>query len=260
MPDRLTFIIDSTGDFSSFDLLFRSLEDIRRLLRDVDYAMYRRKHPEEWIVYSIRSSAPTITVTPNRADRQAVGFIAKGIRKVTEGTDQPPQHFTERVLEDLKKMRRLFRGKGKARSMKVLMDEEEMAIISEDIRKQADRILSSGYHNLGSLEGKLEAINVHRSPTATIWDRVSGSPVRWMFRREEIDSVKALLLKPVLVTGDIRYFSNGAPRSISNVIAIEDATLGQVIEKAGFGSIPDGQVREIGAVEWLKSIRGVGPE
>ena len=255
MPDHLTFVINSTDEFSSFDLLVKSLEDIQRLLRDVDYAIYRRRPTEEWIVQNLKSSAPTITLTPKREDRQAVGVIGEGLRLVTEGTDQPPQHFTEPVFEDLKRMRRLFRGTGKARSMSVLMDDEKPATVCEDIASKADRVLSAGHHNLGSLQGKLEAINVHRSPTATIWDRVSGVPVRWAFPREEMDRVKALLEKSVLVTGDIRYFSNGAPRSISNVIAIEDAAPRQPLGKAGFGSIPDRQVQVMGAAEWLKCIR-----
>ena len=40
MPDQLTFIIDPTDEFSSLDLLVKSMEDIKRLLRDVDYAIY----------------------------------------------------------------------------------------------------------------------------------------------------------------------------------------------------------------------------
>jgi hypothetical protein len=42
MPEHLTFIIQSADEFSSLDLLFRALEDIKRLLRDIDYAIYRR--------------------------------------------------------------------------------------------------------------------------------------------------------------------------------------------------------------------------
>ena len=42
MPDQLTFVIDPTDEFSSLALLVKSLEDIKRLLRDVDYAIYGR--------------------------------------------------------------------------------------------------------------------------------------------------------------------------------------------------------------------------
>ena len=256
MPDRLTFVIHSTDEFSSLALLVKSLEDIKRLIRHVDYAIYGRTPRESWMVQSLKSSAPTITLTPKREDRRAVAIIGDGLRLVTGGTDHPPPHFTEPAFQDLKKMRRLFRGHDRAKSVSVLVDDQKTATIRENIDKQADRILAAGYHNLGSLEGRLDAIDVHRQPTATIWDRVSGAPVRWTFRREETERVKELLEKRVLVIGDIRYFSNGIPRRISDVVTFEDATPTPYAERAGFGSIPDERVRELGAAEWLKIVRG----
>lgn len=257
MPEQLTFVINPTDEFSSFDLLVKSLEDIKRLLRDVDYAMFGRgsRREQEWVVRSIRSSAPTITVAPREDRLGSVEVVGLGLKSITEGTDYPPEHFTEKSLEDLQKMRRLFHGRGCARSVSVLMDDEPVASISQDIEQQADRVLSSGYHNLGSLQGRLDAINVHSSPTATIWDRVSGVPVRWRFPRGETDSVKALLERMVAVTGDIRYFSNGRPRSISNVTAYDEVARTQSTERAGFGSIPDPEVQQIGAARWLAALR-----
>ena len=257
MPDHLTFIIHSADEFSSFALLVKSFEDIKRLIGHVDYAIHGSTPPENWVVQSLKSSAPTITLTPRREDRRAVEIIGDGLRLVTNGTDHPPPHFTEPAFEDLKKMRRLFRGQDRARSVSVLVDNQKTATIGENIDKQADRILTTGYHNLGSLEGRLDAINVHRRPTATIWDRVSGAPVRWTFRSEETEQVKALLQRRVLVTGDIHYFSNGIPRRISDIVAFEDATPPWHSEKAAFGSIPDERVQELGVVEWLRIVRGM---
>ena len=260
MPSKLTFVIGPADESSSINLLSKALEDIRRLLRDVDYAIYGSKSKAEWMVESLKATAPTIALAPGRDDTRAVAAIAIGIRMVTDGTNQPPPHFTEPVLEDLKRMRRLFLGRGKARYVSVLMDDEETATIREDIAIQTDRILSAGHHNLGSIQGRLEAINVHNSSTATIWDRVSGAPVRWAFPHDWMGKVKELLERLVLVTGDVRYFANGAPRSISKVVSIEDATPVQRSERAEFGSIPDKRVQEIGAAEWLKSVRGLGQQ
>lgn len=257
MPDQLTFVIDPTDEFSSLDLLVKSLEDIKRLLRDVDYAVYGRgsRYEQEWMVTNIKSSAPTITLAPKPERRQSVQIVGTGLKSISEGIDYPPEHFTETSLEDLKKMRRLFQGKGCARTVSVLMDDEFIASIDQNIEKQADRVLSGAYHNLGSLQGRLEAINVHSSPTATIWDRVSGSPVRWRFPREETEAVKALLERLIAVTGNIRYFSNGKPRSISNVVAYHEVVRIRHPDVATFGSIPDPVVQEIGAARWLASLR-----
>lgn len=256
MPRELTFVIGPADEFPSFGLVARAMADIRRLLHDVDNAIYGPGDRREWRLVSLHSSAPTVTVTPIREDAEAVGVIAVGLRLVTQGTDQPPDRFTEPVLEDLKRMKSLYRGKGRAESIAVLMDGEEMASIQSDIADKVERVLSSGYRNLGSVQGKLEAINVHMSLTATIWDRVSGAPVRWAFPRESLDRIKELLGRPVLVSGDIRYFANGMPRSISDVVAMEDATSQQHEESAGFGSIPDVRVQQLGAAEWLKEVRG----
>ena len=258
MADDLTFVINPEAESAPFGLLLKSLEDIRRLLRDVDRAIYGPRSQHEWLVRKLASSAPTITVQPDLNGRQAAEAVGAGLRAVTAGTNQPPQYFTEQTLVDLQKMRRLFGGRSRAKSIAVFMNGHQTATIRRDISEKVSRILTSGYHNLGSLQGTLEVINVHGAPSVTIWDRVSRTPVRCSIPGggEWIARAKTLLAKRVVVSGDIRYFVNGRPRSISNVTAIEDATPDPSLPRAEFGSIPDWQVREHGAAQWLNSIRG----
>ena len=259
MEDELTFVIHPEAEFASVDLLWESLEDIARLLVDVDRAMYGPKSKHLWYVGNIQSSDPTITVRPDPQGKDAVSVVGAGLRTVTAGTDRPPPHFSEQALTGLRKMTRLFRGGSKARSIAVSVDGLQTATIRSNIGQQVDRILTASYHNLGSLEGTLEFINVHGAPTITIWERVSGSPVRCHIPRERawVELVKSLLEKRVRVAGHIRYFANGAPRSVSDVSDIEDATQNPGLPKAAFGSIPDAQVRELGAAKWLNAIRVV---
>ena len=131
-----------------------------------------------------------------------------------------------------------------------------MAAIKRDTSEKTDRILAAGYHNLGSLEGTLEAINAQRKPTVTIRDRVTGLPVRCSIPESAdwLSRVEGLLEKRVLVTGNIRYFVNGAPMSISNVTAIEDATPDANLPRAEFGSIPDARAAADPAA-FLQSVR-----
>ena len=253
----LTFVIYPESELASVDLLRKSLEDIGRLLKDVDRAMFGPKSTHLWYVGNIQSSAPTITVRPDPQGLEAAKAVGEGLLTVTAGTDRPPPHFSEQALVGLRKMTRLFRGSGNARSIAVSVDGHQITAIRHNIDEQVDRILTAGYHNLGSLEGTLEVINVHRAPTITIWDRVYGSPVRCSIPREApwIDRVKGLLEKRILVTGYIHYFANSVPRSVSDVTTIEDATPDPGLPRAEFGSIPDSLVREIGAARWLKAIR-----
>ncbi len=263
MADDLTFVINPEYETASFGLLLKSFEDIRRLLRDVDRAIYGPKSARDWAVRKLGSSAPTITVNPEFNGQgapeaiEATEAVGDGLRAVTTGTDQPPRYFSEQALVDLGKMKRLFTGRSKARSIAVFVNGHQMATIRPDISVKVNRILTASYLNRGSLQGTLEAINVHGTPTVTIWDRVSRLPVRCSIPRNPdwFSRVKGLLEKRVTVTGEIHYFINGTPRSIRAVTDIEDATPATDLPKAGFGSIPDMHVRELGAAQWLNSIR-----
>ena len=259
MTDDLTFVINPEAESASFGLLVKSLEDIGRLLREVDRGVYGPKSRNQWIVRSLKSSAPTITVQPDLNGREAAEAVGVGLRNLMTGVDHPPQYFTEQVLLNLQKMKRLFGGQSGATSITVWMNGQQTASIERDISERISRILNAGYHNFGSLEGTLEAINVHGMLTVTIWDRVSRSPVRCSMpkHREWVTRIKDLLEKRVTVTGDIHYFVNGIPRFISNVTDIQDATPDPSWPRAEFGSIPDMLVREVGAAEWLKAVRGV---
>ncbi|PKB71370.1 MAG: hypothetical protein BZY87_05815 [SAR202 cluster bacterium Io17-Chloro-G6] len=261
MPEGLTFIINPETQSASLDLFLRALGDINRLLRDVNYAIHRERSGRHWVISHLHTSSPTVTIESLLGDQESVSTIANGIRTVTLGTDQPPEYFTEQVLEDLRRMRRLFRGRDRAHSIIVSVDNEETATIREDISDKASRILTSGYSNLGSLEGRLEAISVHGSPTFTIWDRVSQAPVRCSFPNQTswIQDVKDLLGNRVMVRGYIRYFLNGIPRTISDIAEIHDSTPDPNLPKADFGSIPDQEAAR-DPVKFLRSIRGLEQE
>ena len=105
MPDGLTFAINPETQAASLDLFLKAVEDIRRLLRDVDYAIHRECTSRRWIISDLHSSSPTMSLRPLLGDEEMVGAIAAGIREITAGTDEPPQYFTEQVLGDLKRMR-----------------------------------------------------------------------------------------------------------------------------------------------------------
>ena len=258
MVEELRFAIHPDAESTSVGLFIKALENIHRLLRDVDYAVTHERTRRGWVISELSSSVPAVTVRPLLGRTETVDAIANGLRMVTNGATEPPEHFTEDALDDLRLMRRLFRGRDRARSIEVSIDNERAATIREDIFQKVGTILASGYSNLGSLEGRLEAINLHGPPTFTVWDRVSRAPVRCSFPNEPTwkQRVKDLLERRVFVKGQIRYFVNGVPRSVAAIEAIQDATPDPNLPKAGFGSIPDREAAR-DPVEFLRGIRGL---
>jgi len=242
MADSLTFAIQPDAESVSLSLFAKSVEDIRRLVRDVDYAVTRQRKGRRWIISQLRSSYPTMTIKPMLDGTDTVDAIATGLRIVTAGVSvEPPPHFSADALDDLLGMRRLFSGRDRARRVVCSSDETEIATIDRGIAEKVERILRGTYTVLGSLEGTLDAINVHGAGTFTIWDRLSGHPVRCTFPKESawVQTVKDLLQTRVLVVGEVSYFSNGAPRSITRIREIRDMTPDPSLPRARFGSIPD---------------------
>ena len=238
MAEDLTFRINPEDQAASIDLFFKAIEDIRRLLRDVDYVVHQGTAKRRWIIRELHSSAPAITVQPVLGDQESMDAVADGIRAVTTGTDQAPAYFNEKVLEDLRRMSRLFAGRDRARSIDVYVDNLRAATIEKDISDKASRILAAGYWTLGAVEGTLEAINLHGRPTFTVWDRISRAPVRCLFPNTQDwkDQATASLEKRVLIRGRIRYFSNGIPRIATNIDAMEETTPDPSLPMAYFGS------------------------
>lgn len=257
MAYGLTFAIQPDAESVSVKLFLKAIEDIDRLIRDVDYAITREKGVRRWIISELHLSTPTITISPTLDDYEIVDTIMHGVREITAGTLEPPAHFTEQVLDDLKRMRRLFRGKDRAKCLVVSSNGGEPAVIGIDIDEKADRILKGGYWNLGSLEGSLEAINLHVNPTFTIWERLSRAPVRCYFSRDITwkEHIKNLLEKRVLVIGRVNYFRNGIPRSVTSIEKIEDMTSATDLPRATFGSIPSPEIAKNPA-EFLRAVRG----
>ena len=268
MSDGLTFQIHPEGEFTSLDLFVRTLEDVRKLLIEVDYAVNRQRSGKRWAVTQLRSSAPTFTIGPARNVAQSdsgleesMAAVVEGIKEIAEGADRPPQYFTEDGLRCLSKMSRHFRGPERASAIYVLANGDKPTIIAGDIGAKVRNILNLGYWSLGSLEGRLEAVNSHRQPNFTVWERVSRSPVRCSLPNDHYwkEHTKALLGKRVLVRGRIRYFSNGIPRSISSIVEILDNTPDPNLPRAGFGCIPDEEAAKDPA-RFLHAVRGYGED
>jgi len=256
MSRNLTFVINPEGQQASLELFQKTIEDIRRLIRDLDYAVTREKGRRRWVIEALRTSAPTITVRPLLENDELIETIVNGVASVSRGTEVPPDHFNEPSLEDLRRMQRLFRGGDRARNV-TISHNEHPAVIERDIGSKVDRILAGGYSALGSIQGVLDAINLHGpNPVFTIWDSERGTPIHCSFPKtsEWVKRVEDLLQKLVMVKGTVNYFKNGLPRSIVGIKAITDETPDANLPRATFGCL-SGEEPITDVVDFLKRVR-----
>ena len=123
---------------------------------------------------------------------------------------------------------------------------------------KVDRILRRGYQLLGSIEGQLDALSFHGASMFVIWDRLSNLPIRCYFPSDKAwkNRVKTLLERPVLVVGNVRYFSNGTPQTIKEITELRDLSLDPQRKPSAFGSIPPGYITGgMDSVEYVHGLR-----
>ena len=143
----------------------------------------------------------------------------------------------------------------------LLGDPDEGPVLREGLADELRQSLAevrAGSESLGSVEGRLEVIDIQRPSTFTICDRISGHPVSCHFEKSatSMEKVKGLLGKRVVVRGKILYFSDGIPRAIRDIEAIEDASPEPDLPAAYFGCIPDPDAAR-DPVAFLRLARGM---
>lgn len=240
----------------TLDALQRGLFQVQRLLRDVDRIVTKtgeRKRARPWYIERLHSSNPTVTVRPGFIDGPppeiTIDAVVSGIRAISrssedsisptkERTFSPPPFFTDRELDDLRQMSTL-RTHGVSRIEFEASGNPTVSVVTGLVSEQVDRILRSGTSEYGSVDGVLDAINLHRSPSLTIWHDITGLAVRVNFPASREDDVRALLRKRVRVTGRLHSFADGRPRHITEFRDIEDISEKPQLKRAAFGSIPD---------------------
>ena len=245
MTESITFVLHPETESASLDLFLKSVQDVTRLIKEVDYVLTRERPKRKWIVTELHASAPTVTISP-LVDGKTLDVVAEGLRLLTsedmEDSREPPPHFTADVLKGVKKMGRLFRGKDKARDLSFHVNGSQIAKVDARTGRKVDRILQTTFDVLGSLEGTLDAVNLHGRSIGhfMIWERMSGQPVSCEFHKSRwTDEVKSLLQRRVLVAGKVRYFANGKPTLIRDIGHIEDRTVAVSANISDFGAVPD---------------------
>ena len=249
MAESLTWEIHPETKTLYLKALVDSIAKLQKLVQDVDFAVTRERHGRPWIVTGLHSSTPTISIAPAINGTESVAAVKEGVRILTAPDEphSPPRFFSEDALDDLMAMRSLFVRRRYRIAKIVLKDRPEardsVATIEEDVKQKVERVTRGSYALLGSLEGSLEAANVRtRPPTFTIWERLTGRPIRCSFDEERwLDSVADLLKQRtrVLIEGKVTYFRNGIPRFISELRNIRDTTPDESLPKGDYGSIPD---------------------
>jgi hypothetical protein len=148
---------------------------------------------------------------PPNAPTTIVDAIASGVAELEQAPDRPP-YFSDQALDQAARLVALRQEVGSlgVRNGKV------GSLITDTFRQHVDSLLGVHYYEDGSIEGRLEAVNVHDRSRFSVYDVLTRRPIKCNFGdRISIDQIAGALKKRVMVSGRIAYRANGVPISVT---------------------------------------------
>ncbi|MCK9487515.1 MAG: hypothetical protein M0R73_12600 [Dehalococcoidia bacterium] len=223
MPETpVTFVIDADEiSPEKFTLLLREFLGV---LSEVDRELSDFGDPSLlWRITSLSYNSPAAVGLMSRPKGkrpdigpQVITTSLAGLHEIQKER-QRPIAFNDDALTHVREMaRQTGNGIRHVIARSDLYPNSPPVTVTRDAAATVDRVLPMGY-SFGSVEGRLEGLDIHRQPRFTVYDAVTGRAVRCYFDTTELDKVKAAVGRKVIVSGKLRRDPEGRPQQVRQV-------------------------------------------
>ncbi|MBE3039098.1 MAG: hypothetical protein IMZ62_09845 [Chloroflexi bacterium] len=247
MPsNRLTITLDHDGPTVALDSFLTVIMEAVSLLRGVDCIKANTPHPNtRWEISAVSMHSPiqcTLEGVGLKADGPFVEIVDSFLLDVKRLEDGgKPEFFTPDMQDSAKRLVSVLGHRG-VRGMRFNSDSLEAKPtlrVAARVEELADR-----YFEIGSIEGKLDVINVHgQRDSIKVYDARYGTAVVCRVSDTQLEEAKALLRKRVKVSGRIRC-EHKRPKEVTDVFSIQplgDSTALPQLEDIGPVDLTGGQ-------------------
>ncbi|MGI8858342.1 MAG: hypothetical protein ACR2JW_21580 [Thermomicrobiales bacterium] len=210
---RLTLLGDT--EFVSLSAFLDAVGDIEDILRALGPAISSDEGQGlEWAVVSTYTGSLHIEIAC--VDNPVIGaavaqtFI-EGMEIIGRSAERPPL-FSDYVLEKAKHLSGVANRGDVARIM-IGAGRDEVHI-SQHVAANVDTLIGVRYEEIGSVEGRIEAVNIHKGFHFGIYDFLTERRVDCSFPDTMLGEVVTTLGKRAIVYGLMRTDARGEPISI----------------------------------------------
>jgi hypothetical protein len=198
-PGR-TIDLEFAGRRITLPQLLEASERLLGILIDVDARTTEKPGGTiDWVIADLRPGSAHITLeaeprgeeTPLWAPVEVVMNFKRGMKQVIERGERPP-YFSERAMQRAFELTKILDING-IEAFRIGYNGEAVEI-TPGMKKAVKETLEGKYKAIGSIEGRIESLSDHDSPSCTIWTLLTGEPIRCTFA------------DPGLVTLAHRYF------------------------------------------------------
>jgi hypothetical protein len=171
----------------------------------------------QWIVQSVRSDSPITYTLRADADgiaspavlRRAAHAIAHGVRELDAGESRP-DGFNDEALE---RARDLGRALGeRVRALRFSAGDGDVGRLTQRVTANVEAILEKDvFEALGTVEGRLEAVNVHQRRYFNVYEDLRQRKVECLFAGSDIPATEigAAIGRRVSVFGTLLSRADG---------------------------------------------------
>ena len=182
------------------------------LVNEVSRALTKDEDAVVWTV-AVESGSVVLPVVPHAGPdltADLLRVIPEGIAMIEKAAKRPP-HFTDQALTQAQHLANLSSDE-----MPVRIQNGGAPIkLTKQLVAHVDVLTSEAQPRIGSIEGLLEEVNVHRQPSFQVWERLTGTKVHCRAGSAiTTDDLSAALGKRVEVRGRIRQSKTGQKTTI----------------------------------------------
>jgi hypothetical protein len=266
---KLRFEIDGEPSNIAFESFVYASQKFLRLLREIDQVISGRyRGTLRWYVSALESNGglsvdvfSRLKPPPSRKKQFAdvsghvAGSLVTGFNNVQNLGISPP-YLSHYGLEDLSEMLLVLEKNGARAYRTTDLDHGRTAELSRVASDNVRALLPTRRRTIGSVEGKLEAISIHRTKRFVVYDGLTKKAINCEFSdAATLDRVKDLLGERVLVSGMVHWNIKSEPNKVQvdDVRKLGGPNLPKTDDLSGaYPEITDG----MSVTDYMRSIRG----
>jgi len=264
----LRFEIDGEPPYVAFSTFVTAALKLKQLLRELDQVISGRYGGTlQWYVSSLTSSRnlgievlSRVRTSPTRArvpdvSGQVAASLVTGFDNVEHRAISPP-YLSEYGLQHLGEMLDVLNKNGARGYTATDVEHARTVTVSRSAAETVRQLLPIRRSTLGSVDGRLEAISIHRRPKFIVYHGLTSKAVTCVFEGSDVmlETVKDILGRRVLVSGTVHSNIKGEPVRIdvADIRILGAENLPTTRELTGsHPDITDGMTAE----EYIRSLR-----
>lgn len=238
-----------------------AVNSLSRVLSDLDAAVSGEPRGSlDWVVSRLGMGSLEVDVTSRpRGEEKNVGsevahVFVSGLQLIEQRGLTPP-FFSEASLDQTRRLLKQIGRDGTAGF--VVTDFVDTVEISGQATANVDLLLTVRRRSLGSVEGRLEMISLHKRPRFVVYHALTQKAVTCRFEPDRwLTIVKGALGRRVVVSGVVQSNAKGEPLRIE----LDDIrilrTRAEIPPAARLGGAAPGYTGELTTSAFIKHVRG----